>query len=95
MGKTLEKIADEVITRGKKDKSKHTSHFDDHEQTMGMDHEDQDSTMSHGHNVNYNHTTLYNRGVYPSQSNTGDDDDSSLTPNDSNSVSGDSHGSRL
>ena len=60
-----------------------------------MNHESQESPMSYGHNVNYNHMTLHNRSVYSSQLNPGVDDDSTLTPNGSNSVSGDSHGLSL
>ena len=46
--------------------------------------------MSHGHNINYKYMTLHNRGIYSPQPNPGDDDDSTLTPDGSNSISGDS-----
>ena len=69
--------------------------FDDHGQTMWANHEGQGSPMSHGHNVNNNHIILHNRGVYSSQANPGDDENSTLTPNGSNSVSGDPHGLSL
>ena len=94
-GKTLEQRVDEVIRRGSKTKANKPHIFDDHEQTMWRNHEGQDSPVSHGHNVNYSHMTLCNRGVYPSQSNPGDADDTTLTPNGSNSISGDAHGSSL
>ena len=62
---------------------------------MWTNHEGQDSPVSHGHNVNYNHTTPCNRGVYSLQANPGDDDDLTLTPNGSNNIRGDSHDSSL
>ena len=76
----------------KRQKQTNLTFFNDHEQIMWMNHEGQNSPMSHGHNVNYNHMAPHNRGVYSSQSNPGDDDDSTLTQNGSNSVNGDSHG---
>ena len=62
---------------------------------MWTNHEGQDRPMNQGYNVNYNHTTECNRGVYSQQAKPGDNDNLALTPNGSNSVSGDSHGLSL
>ena len=62
---------------------------------MWTNHEGQGSPVSHGHSVNYNHTTLHNKGVYLSQANPDGNDDPIVTPNSSSSVSGDSHGMSL
>ena len=62
---------------------------------MWIHHEGQDSPISHGHDVNYNYMTPHNRGVYALQANPGNDDDSTLTPNCSNSISGNLHGLSL
>ena len=57
-----------------------------------MNHGGQDRLISQSHNVNYNHTTASNTDVYSLQDNPGDDDNSNLTPNSSNNISGDFHG---
>ena len=62
---------------------------------MWTNHEGKDSLMSHGHDINISHMTPHNRGAYALQTNPGSDDDSTLTPKGSNSISGDSHGSIL
>ena len=80
---------------GTQDKSKHILCHFQWSWTMWMNHESQDSPMSHGHNVNHNHSTLCNRGVYSLQLNPHDDDDSTLNPNGNNSISGDSYGLNL
>ena len=95
-GSRLEQRVDEVIRRREQKTKANKPHiFDDHEQTVWTNHEGQNSPVSHGHNVNYNHMTLHNRGVHLSHSNPGGNDDSTLTPNGSNSISGDSHGLSL
>ena len=58
----------------KRQKQIRTCIFDDHEQTMCMNHEGQHSPMSHGHNVNHNDMTFCNRAVYSLQSNLSEDD---------------------
>ena len=95
-GNTLEQRVDEVI-RGWEQKTKPCKHhiFDDHEQTIWTNHEGKDSPMSHGHDINYNCTTPRNEGVNALQANPGNDDDSTLTPKGSNSISEDSHASSL
>ena len=60
-----------------------------------INHEGKDSPMSHGHDINYNHMTPCNRGAYALQTNPGDDDNSTLTPKGSISISGHSHGSSV
>ena len=84
-----------LLDRGNKRQSDKTHIFNGQEQTMWTNHEDQDSPMSHSHIVNHNHMTLHNRGAYLLHSNPGDSDDSTLTPNGSNTISGDSHGLSL
>ena len=69
--------------------------FDVHEQSMWTSHKGQDSPVSHGHNGHYKYMTQCNRGIYSSQTKSGDDDDSTLTPTGSNSISGDFHGLSL
>ena len=95
-GNTLEQRVDEII-RGWEQKTKAHKFCicDDHKQTMWMNHEGKDCLMSHGHDINCNHMKPCNRGVYALQANSGKDDDSTLTPNGSNSFSGDSHDSCL
>ena len=51
--------------------------------------------MSHGHNVNYKYMTTHNRGIFPLQTNPGDNDDSTLTQYGNKSISGFSHGFSL
>ena len=64
-GKILKQKVDEVIRRKEqKVKANKPCIFDDHEQTKWINHEGQDSPMSHSHNVNYNHMSLHNTGVY-------------------------------
>ena len=92
-GNILEQRVDEVI-RGWEQKTKACKPhiFNDHEQTMWTNYEGQDSPMSHGHDVNYSYMTPHNRGIYALQANKGDDDNSTLTPNGSISISGDLYG---
>ena len=86
-GNTLEQRVDDVI-RGWEQKTKvcKPQTLDVHEQTVWTNNESQDSPMSHGCNTNYRHMTSHNRT---------DDDDSTLTLNSNNSVSGESHGLSL
>ena len=95
-GSTLEQRLDGVI-RGWKQKTKAHKFCisDDHKQMLWTNHESKDSPMSHGHDINYNYITPHNRGAYGSQTNLCHDDNSTLTPKGSNSVSGDLHGSSL
>ena len=91
-GNTLEQRVDKVI-RGWKQKTKACKPhiFDVHEQTMWTNNEVQDSPVSHGHNVDYKYKTPCNRGIYSSQTKPGGNDDSTLTPNSGNNISGDSN----
>ena len=86
-GNTLEQRVDNVI-RGLEQKTKvHKAHtLDVHEQIGWTNNEDQDSLLSHDHNINYNYMTSCNRM---------DDDDSALTPDGNNSVSREPHGLSL
>ena len=95
-GDTLEQRIDEVIRDWEQKTKPHKlCIFDDHEQTMWTNHEDKNSPLSLGHDINYNHMMPYNRGVDALQANPGNDDNSTLTPKGSNSINGDSHGLSL
>ena len=63
-----------------------------------LQNEEQGNTLEQSVNEiirNREQRTLHKRGVYSSHSNLGYYDDSTLTPNGSNGISGDSHGSSL
>ena len=93
-GNTLEQRVGKVI-RGWEQRTKAFKPTHSDEQTMWTNHEGQDSPMSQDLNINYKYMTPHNRGIYPSQANPGDNDDSTLTPNGSNSISGDLPGLSL
>ena len=82
-GHTLEQRVDDVI-RGWEQKTrvcKPQTH-NVHEQTAWTNNEGQDSPVSNGCDANYKYMTLCKRS---------DNDDSTLTPNGNNTVSGESH----
>ena len=84
-GHTLEQRVDNII-RGWEQRTRvcEPQKHNIHEQTVWKNNKGQDSPMSHGCDMYYKYMTPNNRT-----------DDSTLTPNSCNSVSGESHGLNL